>query len=145
MVAAFCVAVLLFVALGGIWLGAAVVARHRAQAGADLAALAAAAQLVSGPAGACRKAAEVAEAAAGLLKRCDVDGLDVLVTVSVGTDRVLGGRAWATGIPCMSARESVPVVTPGSRRDTSSACGVLRLTPEPTPVCGARSPRRSPS
>ncbi|HJT91410.1 MAG TPA: pilus assembly protein TadG-related protein, partial [Mycobacterium sp.] len=45
LVAAAMVAVLLAVTLGGVYLGSAVIARHRAQAAADLASLAAAGRL----------------------------------------------------------------------------------------------------
>ncbi|WP_235626858.1 pilus assembly protein TadG-related protein, partial [Mycobacterium tuberculosis] len=50
------VAVLLCVTGAGAYLGSAVVARHRAQAAADLASLAAAARLPSGLAAACARA-----------------------------------------------------------------------------------------
>lgn len=93
---AFMVAALTAVAMGGIWIGSAVVARHRAQSAADLAALAAAAQVVAGPAAACRRAVLLAEAAGVRLQRCDVEDLDVVVTVTAGTGRLLGGRSTAT-------------------------------------------------
>ena len=59
-VAAAMVAVLLCVTAAGAYLGSVVVARHRAQAAADLAALAAAARLPSGARAACARATAVA-------------------------------------------------------------------------------------
>ncbi len=77
-----------------IQLGAAMIARHRASAAADLAALAAAQAVLSGPAVACRRAGELAEAGAARLDGCQVFGMDVLVTVSVNAGLV-GSRAVA--------------------------------------------------
>ncbi len=77
------VVVLLCVTAAGAYLGSAVVARHRAQAAADLAALAAASRLPSGAAAACARAASVARAMRVDDARCEVDDLDVIVTVVV--------------------------------------------------------------
>lgn len=78
------VAVLLTVTGGGFWLGAVVIARHRAQAVADLAALAGAARIPAGPDTACVAAQRLARR---MLRvddvDCAVDGLDVVVTVTV--------------------------------------------------------------
>jgi secretion/DNA translocation related TadE-like protein len=60
-----------------------VVARHRAQAGADLAALAAASRLAAGPETACAQARLVARAMRASTTGCAVDDLDVVVTVEV--------------------------------------------------------------
>ena len=95
MLAAFLVAVVVVVAIGGIAVGAAVVARHRAQAAADLAALAAAAELPAGPAVACRRAADVAVATGALVRDCQVLNLDVVVTVAVRVGGRTGGEARA--------------------------------------------------
>lgn len=70
---------------GATVLGSVVIARHRAQAAADLAALAAAARLAAGEQNACATAESVARANAGRVADCAVDGLDVLVTVSAAT------------------------------------------------------------
>ncbi|OCB41378.1 helicase [Mycobacterium malmoense] len=91
MVAAWMVAVLLCVAGAGAYLGAVVVARHRAQAAADLAALAAAARLPAGAGAACARATAVARAMRTDAS-CAVDDLDVVVTVRAA---VLGGAASA--------------------------------------------------
>lgn len=79
-------AALVAVTIGGANVGAAVVARHRAQAAADLAALAAAAAIVDGQADACARAAELARAMRTEAVACSVDGLDVIVTVEAPTD-----------------------------------------------------------
>ena len=90
------VAALAAVTLGGVWVGAAVIARHRAQAAADLAALAAARGLPAGPAGACRDADAVGAAMGVTLTTCRVDGLDVLVSVRVENPGPLGRAALAS-------------------------------------------------
>ncbi|EUA41519.1 flp pilus-assembly TadE/G-like family protein [Mycobacterium xenopi 4042] len=82
------VAVLLCVTGGGAYLGSVVVARHRAQAAADLAALAAAARVSAGADVACARPRGGPSDAAGDLE-CAVQGLDVVVTVGAA---VVGGR-----------------------------------------------------
>jgi secretion/DNA translocation related TadE-like protein len=82
-VAAAMVAVLLCVTCAGVYLGSVVVARHRAQAAADLAALAAAARLPSGVLAACARATAVAHEMRVDNTQCGVDGLDVVVTARV--------------------------------------------------------------
>jgi secretion/DNA translocation related TadE-like protein len=77
------VVVLLWITAAGAYLGSAVVARHRAQAAADLAALAAAAQLPSGQAAACARASVVAHEMRADPAECRVDGLNVVVMVRV--------------------------------------------------------------
>jgi secretion/DNA translocation related TadE-like protein len=76
-------AVLLCVACACAYVGVVVVARHRAQAAADLAALAAAARLPSGAEAACAQASTVARAMRVDDVECRVDELDVVVTVHV--------------------------------------------------------------
>jgi len=93
--AAVLIATLAAITLAGVQVGSAVVARHRAQAGADMAALAAAMWLPHGPEIACRQAAAVSRAMGAALSGCDVDGLDVVVRVDVATGRLLGGQAHA--------------------------------------------------
>lgn len=88
------VAVLLAATGLAAYLGSAVVARHRAQAAADLAALAAAAQLTSGPETACARAAAVAREMRIFDIGCAMDGLDVVVTARVAV--VVSGAASAT-------------------------------------------------
>lgn len=93
--AAVLIAALAALTLAGVQIGSAVVARHRAQAGADMAALAAAIWLPGGAESACRQAAAVSRAMGAALSRCDIDDLDVVVDVEVATGRLLGGRAHA--------------------------------------------------
>lgn len=94
--AAAMVAVLLCVTCGGIYLGAVVVARHRAQAAADLAAVAAAMALPAGAAPACEHAAGVARKMRADDIGCQVHDLDVSVTVEVAVLAPWGaGRARA--------------------------------------------------
>ena len=76
------------VAVAGVHIGGAVVARHRAQAAADLAALAAAARVPAGAAPACAEAIEVSTAMGASLRDCRIESLDVVLTVAAAT------RAW---------------------------------------------------
>lgn len=80
-------AVLLAFTVGGFHLGSAVVARHRAQAAADLAALAAAARLAEGVEVACGQASVVTHAMNVVVADCSVDNLDVVVTIQAGKAR----------------------------------------------------------
>ena len=72
--------VLMFVTVGLAAVGGLVTAQRRAQAAADLAALGAA----SDPAQAGGEAVRIAAANAAVLDRCEVDGDEVRVSVSVG-------------------------------------------------------------
>ena len=74
-------AVLLAVTIGGVQLGSAVIDRHRAQAAADMAALAAARVMPAGLTAACDKAGAVARAMGTAVTACTADALDVVVTV----------------------------------------------------------------
>lgn len=78
--------------------GAAVVARHRATAAADLAALAAAGRAVTADPDACAVAADVAAANAAELTGCTV-GVDAVVEISVSVPVRFGplGLLAATG------------------------------------------------
>jgi secretion/DNA translocation related TadE-like protein len=91
-VAAAMVVVLLTVTGGVAYLGAAVVARHRAQAAADLAALAAAARVPAGAEAACEQADAVTRAMRAGTTLCVVEDLDVVITIELGA---AGGR-WGT-------------------------------------------------
>jgi len=81
---------------GGIHLGAVVLAQHRAQAAADLAGLAAAVWLPGGPASACHGAGRVSGDMGAVLLGCHVEGLDVLVTVTVAVGGWIGSEARAS-------------------------------------------------
>jgi secretion/DNA translocation related TadE-like protein len=91
-IAAAMVVVLLTVTAGVAYLGVAVVARHRAQAAADLAALAAAARVPAGAEAACAQAHAVARVMRAGTTRCVVEDLDVVITIEVSA---AGGR-WGT-------------------------------------------------
>jgi secretion/DNA translocation related TadE-like protein len=75
--------VLLCVTGAGAYVGSVVVARHRAQAAADLAALAAAARLPAGAEAACIRATAVGHEMGVNEIGCRVDDLDVVVTARV--------------------------------------------------------------
>jgi secretion/DNA translocation related TadE-like protein len=93
------VVVLLLVTAAGAYLGSVVVARHRAQAAADLAALAAAARLPSGAAAACARATAIARAMRVTDAHCEVHDLDVIVTVRVAILFAGAARAAARAGP----------------------------------------------
>jgi secretion/DNA translocation related TadE-like protein len=83
-------------------MGQAVVARHRAGAVADLAALAAANHALSGAAPACAKAAEVARAQGAVVVRCAVRGeiADVTAQTRFGPYApAVRSRAGPPGLP----------------------------------------------
>lgn len=102
------IAMLVVFAAGGAYLGAAVMARHRAQAAADLAALGAAGAVVSGPDAACRRAAQIAGRMRSVIAGCRVEELDVVLEVAVP---VRLGR-WGVG-PARAAARAGPVGVAG--------------------------------
>jgi secretion/DNA translocation related TadE-like protein len=77
--AAAAVAVLLALAMFGVDLGAAASLRHRAEAAADLAALAAAGHATGGERVACAYAARVAEGMSTRLRSCRLTGWEAFV------------------------------------------------------------------
>lgn len=100
--------VLLAVTVGAVYVGAAVIGRHRAQAAADLAAVAAATSLADGAAAACAQASAIAHTMEAAVTRCDIEGLDVVVTVdvpvSVGRLAVGPARAVARAGPAHASQ-----------------------------------------
>ncbi|OMC14492.1 helicase [Mycolicibacter heraklionensis] len=96
------IAVLLIITGGGFVLGAAVIARHRAQAIADLAALAGASRVAAGPAEACARAKALGSRMRAGGIGCTVDGLDVVVTVAMPVP------GWRLG-PARAAARAGPV------------------------------------
>ena len=94
--AAVFIAILALVSVAGIWLGSAVIARHRAQSAADLAALAAAARVPTGTAVACGQATALARAMAATVLGCTAEQLDVTVVVSVPVGGMFGRDAQAS-------------------------------------------------
>lgn len=94
--AAFMVAVLAGLTVGGVWVGSAVIARHRAQAAADLAALAGAQRVPAGRTAACLGAEALAAAMGASMTGCEVYQLDIALAVQVRTGARFGGIAVAT-------------------------------------------------
>ncbi len=94
--AAFMVAALVLTSVGGMHVAAAVLAQHRAQSAADLSVLAAAAWLPQGPSTACDGALRVSGEMGAALRRCDVERLDVRVTVTVKVGGLVGSEAQAS-------------------------------------------------
>ncbi|MFC5994541.1 Rv3654c family TadE-like protein [Pseudonocardia hispaniensis] len=89
--AALAVVAILGIVLAAIDLGAAVAARHRAEAAADLAALAAAAEAARGQEPACERARRTAELTGGRMRRCALIGWDAQVEVTISRRlRLLG-------------------------------------------------------
>jgi secretion/DNA translocation related TadE-like protein len=89
--------VVLGVALAAV--GSALVARQRAQAAADLGALAGATLVIQGEAAACGRAGELVGANGGRLGACRADGLDLVVTAEVEVAGVGTARASARAGP----------------------------------------------
>jgi secretion/DNA translocation related TadE-like protein len=100
LVAVAMMAIVVSIVMGAMVVGSAVVARHRAQASADLAALAAAERMVSGGEAACSEAASVAGAMRTVVTTCRTEELDVIVSVEVPVDL---GR-WGLGSARAAAR-----------------------------------------
>lgn len=92
------IAVLLSVTGAVALLGGVAVARHRAAAAADLAALAAAAHVLDGPTAACRAAAVVAAAHRARVSACELRGEDVTIEVTVRPTGPLGRWGSARGV-----------------------------------------------
>ncbi|ORW76966.1 helicase [Mycobacterium sherrisii] len=99
MLGAAMVLVLLCVVGACLYVGAVVVARHRAQSAADLAALAAAAGLPAGAEAACARASAVAHSMRVDDIGCRVDDLDVIIAVGVAVRYAGVARAVARAGP----------------------------------------------
>lgn len=112
--------VLVFAGMAGAAVGAATLARHRAQVAADLGALAGARHAVDGGPVACPAARRVAAANGGRLAACQLEGLDLTVTVEV-----------PVSLPALG---SGPVA--GTARATARA-GPVRSPPDPIAAVGA--------
>ncbi|WP_051266294.1 Rv3654c family TadE-like protein [Nakamurella lactea] len=76
-------AALLALLIIALQIGGAVIARHRAEGAADLAALAGATAVQSGTGSACQRAGAIAAANGGSVLSCELSGSDVLVVVVV--------------------------------------------------------------
>lgn len=126
------VGVLLAMTVGALWVVSAVVAAHRAQSAADLAALAAAASLVRGQptAAACGEGAALAARNGGSLTSCRAGpdySVELVVQVAATVSRV--GTATARS----RAGPAGPPGPPGSRGPAGPAG-------PPGPVLSGRSP-----
>jgi secretion/DNA translocation related TadE-like protein len=94
------VALILAACGGAVVIGTAVIARHRAQSAADLAALAAAGRLTAGQETACGWAASLADSMHASVVGCGVEDLDVIVTVDVSVSL----SRWGIGTARAAAR-----------------------------------------
>lgn len=90
------IAVLVSVAVFGMHLGAAMVARHHAESAADLAALAGAAQAATGEQYACTQARRITDRMRVQLASCRLRDWDVLVEISAQPPGWLGSLGAAT-------------------------------------------------
>jgi secretion/DNA translocation related TadE-like protein len=105
----------------------AVVARHRAQAAADLGALAGAVRAAQGEAAACARAAELVRANLARLVGCRLDGLDLVVTAEVGP-----ARASARAGPVRTEPTAEPTVEPTVEPTAEPAAGPAARRPPRT-------------
>ncbi|QMU79938.1 helicase [Streptacidiphilus sp. PB12-B1b] len=93
-------------------IGAAVTARHRAEAAADLAALAAADRMLVDPTGACAAAARVATAQQSLLTSCVLHSDARLDAVDVAVQSSVRGALFAALPPAHGRARAGPLSTP---------------------------------
>ncbi|HEV7450955.1 MAG TPA: Rv3654c family TadE-like protein [Pseudonocardiaceae bacterium] len=91
------IAVLMSLAVFGLYLGEAMVVRHQAESAADLAALAGAGTVVAGERYACTQARRVTDRMRVQLVSCRTRGWDVLVDVAARPVGWLGALGAATG------------------------------------------------
>ncbi|MFE0366801.1 Rv3654c family TadE-like protein [Streptomyces tendae] len=115
-------------------LGQAVVARHRAAGGADLAALAAADHWAQGGTAACERASRVARAQQVRLVRCVITGQISDVTAASGRGPFTAEIRARAG-PAASLTSPAPVPPP-----PPSAPAVLHALPTPPPPPPAAAP-----
>jgi len=145
--AAIAVAALVAVLSAMLGLVAAIGGRHRAEAAADLAALAAAGQAVRGEAVACGRAAGVATGTGARLVRCRVGGGEAVVEVEVALHlALLGGvtaRARARAGPVEQPSMPAPVPLGAVRSVPVSGLGRhrARVRGRLDPICPLRSRR----
>lgn len=134
--AAAVVAVLMVLLVGGLHLGAAILARHRAESAADLAALAGAQHSAEGERVACGSATAVADADGSSMVRCRQVGWDVLVDVQVPVPVPILGAETAT-----ARARAGPAAEPVDDADVPPGPAVAVSTSTDPPV--ARSIRRT--
>jgi secretion/DNA translocation related TadE-like protein len=124
--AAAAAAVIMAALLLGLHLGAAVAARHRAEAAADLAALAAAGHAVHGTEAACRRAEVIADRMGAAVARCLLSEWDALVEVHVAVPLALPGTADAVGRARAGPAEPDPAGTLATTRNAAPIQGWCR-------------------
>jgi secretion/DNA translocation related TadE-like protein len=112
---------LLIVSIGAtaVLAGSATIARHEAQAAADLGALAGAVLAVVDPTGACDVAATIVESNNAEFRDCRIDDLDVIVTAAVDVAGAPAGIGPAVGSARAGPLRSSVVMT------TSTASALL--------------------
>ena len=133
--AAAAVAAVLVIAVAGMHLGGVLLARHRAESAADLAALAAAGRSAAGPQVACARARELAERMSAEVVSCRLEGWDVLVETQVRPAGPLAGFGSATARAragpvtgdVTGVATSGPIRTTSEQPGTSGALGQGRL------------------
>ncbi|MGV9417326.1 Rv3654c family TadE-like protein [Streptomyces sp. NPDC003674] len=124
-------------------LGQAVVVRHRAAGGADLAALAAADHWAEGTTGACARAERVAAAQGVRLVRCVIAGETSDVTAASGRGPFAAEVRSRAGPPGPLPSVAGPATGPGRLPDHRRLHGEHGLSPA-APAPRAASPRRPP-
>jgi secretion/DNA translocation related TadE-like protein len=87
---------LVLAGVAGAAVGAARVGRHRAQAAADLGALAGAARAIEGTEAACERAGRFVAANGGRTTSCEVNGLEIWVSTEVAVTPLPGLTRHAT-------------------------------------------------
>jgi secretion/DNA translocation related TadE-like protein len=97
---------LVLAGVAGAAVGAARVGRHRAQAAADIGALAGAARAIEGTEAACERAGRLVAANGGRTTSCEVDGLEIVVGTEVAVTPLPGLTRHAT-----AAARAGPVYT----------------------------------
>ncbi len=107
--AAGAITVLVSMAVFGLHLGEAMVARHQAESAADLAALAGAAEVIAGEQYACAQARRVTDRMRVQLASCHMRGLDVLV------EAVARPRGWLGRLGAATGRARAGPVAPEGR------------------------------
>ncbi len=116
-VGCFLMAALVVVTATLVHIGSAVASRHRAQAAADLAALAVAVALDRGSDRACGQAERIATRMRVRVRECSVDGWDAVVEVAAEVTPALPG-----------AGEAVAIARAGPA-DQGSSASAVRTTP----------------
>ena len=125
--AAITVAALVAVLSAVLGLVGAVGGRHRAEAAADLAALAAAGQAMRGEAVACRRAGDVAAGSGGRVVLCRVRGVEAVVEVEVALRATVFGAMTARARA--RAGPAQPPPRPGPFDDIGAALPQASRTP----------------